>query len=99
HRPQLILMDLQLPGVDGYAVTRCLKGDAATATIPVVAMTAYAMPGDREKALAAGCDGYLTKPLDTRGFPAAVHRYLAAAREQRSGAGDGGRGTEPSRGG
>lgn len=98
HRPQLILMDLQLPGMDGYAVTRRLKEDAATAAIPVVAMTAYAMQGDREKALAAGCDGYLTKPLDTKGFPAAVQRYLAAAREQRSGAGDGASGADPDRG-
>jgi CheY-like chemotaxis protein len=81
HLPALILMDLQLPGVDGYAVTRRLKEDAATAAIPVVAMTAYAMPGDRDKALAAGCNGYITKPIDTQGFPAAVQRYLALASE------------------
>ncbi len=95
HLPVLILMDLQLPGVDGYAVTRRLKADAATAAIPVVAMTAYAMQGDREKALAAGCDGYITKPIDTRGFPAAIQRYLALAREQGGGAGDGASGEDP----
>jgi len=94
QRPQLILMDLQLPGMDGYAVTRRLKEDAATAAIPVVAMTAYAMPGDREKALAAGCDGYLTKPLDTKGFAVAVQQSLAAAREPRSRAGDGASGAQ-----
>jgi len=95
HLPDLILMDLQLPGVDGYAVTRRLKEDAATATIPVVAMTAYAMPGDRDKALAAGCDGYITKPIDTRGFPAAVQRYLASAREKGGGSGYGASGADP----
>jgi len=82
HLPDLILMDLQLPGVDGYAVTQRLKEDAATAAIPVVALTAYAMQGDRDKALAVGCDGYITKPIDTREFPAAVQRYLASAREK-----------------
>ena len=80
-RPALILMDLQLPGVDGYAVTQRLKEDPVTAAIPVVALTAYAMPGDREKALAAGCAGYITKPIDTRAFPAAVQQYLASALE------------------
>jgi CheY-like chemotaxis protein len=95
HRPALILMDLQLPGVDGYAVTRRLKEDATTAVIPVVALTAYAMPGDREKAVAAGCDGYITKPIDTKEFPAAVRRYVAAAREQGRETGDGGSGAAP----
>ena len=77
--PDLILMDLQLPGLDGFAVTRLLKEDPATAGIPVVAVTAYAMRGDREKALEAGCAGYITKPIDTREFPAAVRYYLALA--------------------
>jgi two-component system cell cycle response regulator DivK len=83
HLPALILMDLQLPGMDGYAVTRRLKEDAATAAIAVVALTAYAMPGDRDKALAAGCDGYIPKPIDTKEFPAAVHHYVALASKQR----------------
>jgi two-component system, cell cycle response regulator DivK len=65
-RPDLILMDVQLPGEDGLSVTRRLKADPATAAIPVVALTAYAMAEDRERALAAGCDDYLTKPVDTR---------------------------------
>ena len=98
HLPALILMDLQLPGMDGYAVTRCLKEDTATAAIPVVAMTAYAMPGDRDKPLAAGCDGYITKPIDIKGFPAAVQRYLASAREQGGGPGYGASGADPDRG-
>jgi len=98
HLPRLILMDLQLPGMDGYAVTRRLKADAATAAIPVVAMTAYAMPGDLDKALAAGCNGYITKPIDTRGFPAAVQRYLASTREQGGGAGYGVSSDNPGRG-
>jgi two-component system cell cycle response regulator DivK len=97
HLPDLILIDLQLPGVDGYAVTRRLKADAATAAIPVVALTAYAMPGDRDKALAAGCDGYITKPIDTKGFLVAVQRYLAVARGKRGGTGRGGSGEDPGR--
>ena len=74
-------MDLQLPGMDGYAVTRRLKADAATASIMVVALTAYAMPGDRDKALAAGCEGYIPKPIDTKEFSAAVQRYLGSTRQ------------------
>ena len=82
QRPDLILMDLQLPGLDGFAVTRLLRADPATAEIPVVAVTAYAMRGDREKALEAGCTGYITKPIDTREFPATVRYYLALASEK-----------------
>jgi len=79
-QPQLIFMDLSLPGTDGLAATQLLKADAATRHIPVVALTAHAMKGDDERALQAGCDGYLTKPIDTRAFPAVVARFLA--REQ-----------------
>jgi len=67
-RPDLILMDIQLPGVDGLEATRKLKGDPATRDIPVVAVTSYAMKGDREKALAAGCVGFITKPIDKTSF-------------------------------
>ena len=78
-RPRLILMDLQLPGLDGLELTRRLKADPATRDIVVVALTAYAMQGDEQKALDAGCDGYLAKPIDTRLLAATVERYLAQA--------------------
>ncbi|HUO81996.1 MAG TPA: response regulator [Gammaproteobacteria bacterium] len=64
ERPDVILMDISLPGMDGYAVVRKLKAEARTAAIPVLALTAHAMAGDREKTLAAGCDEYDTKPVD-----------------------------------
>ena len=76
EKPQLIFMDLGLPGTDGFAATQLLKADAATRHIPVVALTAHAMKGDDERARQAGCDGYMTKPIDTRSFPAAVARFL-----------------------
>lgn len=75
-QPRLILMDIQLPGMDGLELTQKLKAAADTRDIIVVAFTAYAMKGDDEKALAAGCDGYVTKPIDTRTFPALVARFL-----------------------
>ncbi len=75
-RPRLVLMDLQLPGMDGLEVTRRLKADPATRDIVVVAVTAYAMKGDAERALAAGCDGYISKPIDTAAVPATVAAYL-----------------------
>jgi two-component system, cell cycle response regulator DivK len=76
--PDLILMDIQLGGEDGLALTRRLKADPATAMIPIVALTALAMAGDREQALNAGCEGY-SKPINTRTFPAQVRGYLAPA--------------------
>lgn len=78
ERPDLIIMDLQLAGMDGFEATRIIKADPTLRHIPVVAMTAYAMSGDRERALAAGCDGYITKPIDTKEFPLTIARYLAA---------------------
>jgi CheY-like chemotaxis protein len=78
-RPRLILMDIQLPGMDGLALTRQLKDDPATKDIVVVALTAYAMKGDDEKAFASGCAGYITKPLDTRTFAGTVARLLSTA--------------------
>jgi CheY-like chemotaxis protein len=75
-RPDLILMDVQLPGMDGLELTRRLKADPRTRGIVVVALTAYAMKGDEDKALAAGCSGYITKPLDTKTFLRQVAAYL-----------------------
>jgi CheY-like chemotaxis protein len=68
-QPSLILMDIQLPGMDGLTLTRLLKSKAETAGIPVVAITAYAMSGDEQKALDAGCVAYVAKPVDTRTLP------------------------------
>lgn len=76
YRPGLILMDLQLPGMDGLELTKRLKADEATRSIVIVMMTAYAMRADQERALAAGCDGYLIKPIDTRTLPVLVAGYL-----------------------
>ena len=75
--PRLILMDIQLPGMDGLTLTRRLKSDPAHAGIVIVALTAYAMKGDSEKALAAGCDGYVSKPIDTIALPRMIARYIA----------------------
>jgi len=79
RRPDLILMDVQLPGEDGLSATRRLKADPATALIPVVALTAHAMTGDRDLALNAGCAGYIAKPIDTRTFGAQVREFLLIA--------------------
>jgi len=76
--PRLIVMDIQLPGMDGLALTRKLKADPATSGAIILGLTAYAMKGDEQRVLEAGCDGYLAKPIDTRTFPALVARYLTA---------------------
>jgi CheY-like chemotaxis protein len=77
--PDLVLMDLSLPGMDGLEATRALKSNPATSHVVVVALTAHAMKGDREIALKAKCDGYLTKPIDTRSFADTITRFLPAA--------------------
>lgn len=76
-KPDLILMDVQLPGQDGLAFTRELKGDSATSSIPIVAMTAHAMQGDAQLAIDAGCTGYISKPIDTRALAEQVRKHLA----------------------
>jgi CheY-like chemotaxis protein len=76
-RPQLILMDLQLPGMDGLELTRRLKANPLFRDVVIVAVTASAMKGDEQRAKDAGCDGYITKPLDTRVLPELVDSYLA----------------------
>jgi CheY-like chemotaxis protein len=76
--PDLILMDIQLPGMDGLTATRQIKADARLQGIPVVALTAHAMKGDEERALAAGCDGYVSKPIDTRALPQMVAGFLVS---------------------
>jgi CheY-like chemotaxis protein len=77
NHPDVILMDIQLPGIDGLELTRRLKADPATHGIVIIAVTAYAMKGDQDKALAAGCDDYITKPIDTRALPETIARHLA----------------------
>lgn len=77
ERPDVVLLDIQLPRMDGYAVTRALRGIAGLESVPIIAVTSYAMLGDRDKALAAGCTGYIEKPIDPETFVAQV-RTLAA---------------------
>lgn len=76
HKPDLILMDIQLPNVDGLELTKNIKSNPETADIPIVAVTAYAMKGDRERILEAGCDGYISKPIDTRRLALLVAEIL-----------------------
>jgi two-component system, cell cycle response regulator DivK len=75
--PDLILLDIQLPIMDGYTVARKLRENPALADKPIVAVTSYAMPGDREKAMEAGCSGYIEKPIDPDTFEAQVEKYLS----------------------
>lgn len=79
--PDLILMDVQLPGRDGLDLTRQLKADPATAAIPIVALTALAMLGDRERTMDAGCAGYIAKPIDTRTFGGEVRKYMPVPKQ------------------
>ncbi len=81
-RPDLILLDIQLPGMDGHAVARALKSDPLLKAVPIVAVTSYAMVGDREKCLAAGAEGYIEKPIDPDSFVAEVERFLGPAQDR-----------------
>jgi two-component system cell cycle response regulator DivK len=74
--PDLILLDLYIPKMDGYEVTRRLKGDQGLKHIPIIALTAHAMKGNREEALAAGCDGYIAKPINVRELPQQIEHFL-----------------------
>jgi len=76
EKPDLILMDLFIPKIDGYEVTRRLKSDRDLKHIPVIALTAHAMKGDMEVALAAGCDGYMPKPIDVRELPKQIEYFM-----------------------
>jgi two-component system cell cycle response regulator DivK len=76
QHPDLILMDIQLPGIDGYEATRRIKADPALRKIPVIAVTSYALSGDEVRAREAGCDGYVTKPFSPRVLLAKIHEYL-----------------------
>ncbi len=78
-RPSVILMDIQLPGTDGLTLTRQLKSDPTTKNIPIVALTAYAMKGDDRKALDAGCDAYVAKPIDLDTLPSLIGELIAKA--------------------
>jgi CheY-like chemotaxis protein len=78
--PDIVLMDIQLPGEDGLAVTRKIRSDPRMAGVVVVALTAHAMAGDKERILLAGCDGYIPKPVDPQGLPAEIARYLQQGR-------------------
>ena len=75
-KPDLILMDIQMPVMDGFAAAKAIKGDPATAAIKIVGITSYAMKGDAEKVLAAGFDDYIAKPIDTRALPGIVKKHL-----------------------
>jgi two-component system cell cycle response regulator DivK len=77
QRPDLILMDIQLPGIDGYETTRRLKADPALRTVPIIVVTSYALSGDDVKAHEAGCDAYVTKPYSPRQLLAKIREYLA----------------------
>ncbi len=76
ERPDLILMDIQLPGLDGYEVTRRIKANPGLRHIPIIVVTSYALSGDDKKAFAAGCDGYVTKPFSPRLLLAKIREYL-----------------------
>lgn len=78
ERPDLIILDMELPGLNGYEAARLIRSDPEIGRTPILAVTAHALPGDEAKALAAGCDGYISKPINTRGLPVKVRELLAA---------------------
>ena len=76
QKPDIILMDIQLPGIDGLTLIKQIKADTSTKDVPILAVTAYAMKGDEQKIMAAGADGYLSKPINTQELPAIVEKYI-----------------------
>jgi CheY-like chemotaxis protein len=81
EKPVLILMDISLPGMDGLTATQILKQDPITKDIPIIALTAHAMKGDEEKILAAGCTGYISKPIDTRTLPKIITHFIESTED------------------
>jgi two-component system cell cycle response regulator DivK len=82
EEPDLVIMDIQLPGIDGHEATRRIRGQASDKDLPIIALTSFAMPVDKELAIAAGCNSYLTKPIDVQTFIAEVNRYLAEMQDK-----------------
>jgi CheY-like chemotaxis protein len=80
HHPDIILMDISIPKIDGWEATKRLKADSATNGIPIIALTAHALEEDRQKATDAGCDGYLAKPVEPRRVVQEVEKFVGAAR-------------------
>ncbi len=76
EKPDLVIMDIQLPDMDGLEATKRIRASEADDDIPIIALTSYATPGDREKVLAAGCNGYITKPIDLETFMVEIEKYL-----------------------
>ena len=81
-KPDLILLDIQLPHMDGLKLTKIIRDNEDTKDIPIIALTAYAMKGDRERILGAGCDDYISKPIDTRQLPVIVEKIIRKSREK-----------------
>jgi len=80
-QPTLILLDMQLPGMDGYAVAQAIRKTESLESTPIIAVTSYAMVGDREKAMAAGCNGYIEKPINPDTFVSEIHHFLPSTPE------------------
>ena len=76
EKPDLLLLDIQLPDIDGLEVAKRIRASEAGSNLPIIALTSYAMPGDKERILAVGCNGYMAKPIDVKAFIAEIEKYL-----------------------